>query len=147
MLYIFHTNFYKHNKQKPKKKSHHTCIKMAIIERRTSSVVRELNPAPCGPCLGVNLIHKAVIIIVTTTTIIIQNTGMTDNLPGRTQAIFLNLRKDVLSCELISLLKLLYGLFDKEADYTNKRGLINKQNVCTAQRDGQVIRHTCIPHG
>jgi len=80
---------------------------MAIILRRTGSVVRQLNPAACDPCMGANLIQTAIIIIIKTTTIIIQNTGMTNNLPGRSQAMFLNLQKDTLSCELISLLKLL----------------------------------------
>jgi hypothetical protein len=70
---------------------------MAIIDRSTGCVVRELNPATCDPCMGVNLIQRAVIIIiiVTTTTMIIQNTGMTEKLPGRFQDIFLNLQKAV----------------------------------------------------
>jgi len=80
---------------------------MAIIERRTGSVVRQLNAAVCDSRMAANLIHRAVIIIVKTTTIIILNIGMTDNLPGRSQTTFLNLQKDILSCELISLLKLL----------------------------------------
>jgi len=85
---------------------------VAIIDRRTGCFVRELNPAPCDPFMGVNLIHGAVIIIIiitTTTTVstakmMIQNTGMTEKLPGRSQAMFLNLQKGILSCELISML-------------------------------------------
>jgi hypothetical protein len=57
--------------------------------------------------MGDNLIHRAVIITVTTTTMLIQNTGMTDDLLGRSQAMFLNFQKDNLPCELVSLLKLL----------------------------------------
>jgi hypothetical protein len=56
--------------------------------------------------MGANLTHGALIIIIIII-IIIQETELTDDFTCRSKAVFLNLQKEIVSCELISLLKLL----------------------------------------